>query len=322
MQLQTLDSMQFIQIDANNKQEPLIDSRIYCRDIIKVNHSDWFQNILKKHKNHIEQEFGVLRLFNGKTQNNVKGGRPERYALMTGAQTRFALLLSNNDPEVLMLKAQLLKEFEQAQKWQKEYLERQLTATPQDTTELDALKAKNENLKAEVKQIEKRWERFAEEIQLTSKLREYNTKLHNENCDLKTQLQWRANDITKLKKENEDLKSEVKRLLADLETKFSKNKPLKENLELHRKLNKLRELQEECFLTTKQVRAFLSDFEDITENGIPYNHEALVEKLVAKIKPKLYKAYDLNVAENNLLEVDIDWDKIIDERRKPENRLF
>jgi cell division protein FtsB len=185
-----------------------------------------------------------------------------------------------------------------------------LLQTPQDTTELDALKAENEKLKVEIEQIEKRWERFADEIARNNSLHDYSTKLHNENYGLKDKLNWETHKVTKLTAENEKLKGEVKRLLSDLDTKFTKNKPLKENIEMHRKLDKLNEIQKECFMATKQARKLLSQFEDMTDNGLCFNFSELVDKLVSKIKLKIYKAYELNEAENDLLNVELDWDKI------------
>lgn len=147
MQLIQVENINLVQvdIDATAKKDDgvLIDSRVYCRDVIKVNHSDWLQNVLYKHQTQIEQRFGILRFENGKIYNDVKRGRPSKYVMMTRAQTNYALLLSNNDPDALEAKAQLIEDFENALNWRAEYLERQLIAQPQDTTQLDALKAEH-----------------------------------------------------------------------------------------------------------------------------------------------------------------------------------
>jgi hypothetical protein len=85
---------------------------------------------LYKHQAKIEQRFGVFRFENGKPQNDVRGGRPTKYALMNRGQTNALLTLSNNDEATVEEKLQLIADFEDALKWRTEYLERSLAANP------------------------------------------------------------------------------------------------------------------------------------------------------------------------------------------------
>ena len=56
------NTLEFVQI-INDVAS--IDSRVYCRDIIQVDHGDWMSNVIKKWQSLIEQRFGQLRFENG-----------------------------------------------------------------------------------------------------------------------------------------------------------------------------------------------------------------------------------------------------------------
>lgn len=102
---------QFVQVDSD---VVYIDSRVYCREVIEVDHSDWIQNVLRKHQSTIELRFGVLRFENGKPPKGSEGGRPENYALLTEAQCNACLVLSKNLVKTIPAKMQLVEDFERA----------------------------------------------------------------------------------------------------------------------------------------------------------------------------------------------------------------
>ena len=276
MQLVQVENINLVQVDIDasvkDEQGVLIDSRDYCRDVIKVNHSDWLQNVLYKHQSHIEKRFGVFRFENGKPQNDVKGGRPTKYALMNRAQTNALLTLSNNDEATVEEKLQLIADFEDALKWRTEYLERSLAATPQDTSELDALKAENKKLKSIVE----------------------------------------VDNVKKaiLKAEIEELKKAIFKKRKDRTAKLN---PAKKTID------KVAALQAECYIVAHEARGLIYDYQDISEGC---GRENLEYDLIEKLSPKLKKAVDLGDALNELMGVDIDLDKLIDDMDKPENTLM
>ena len=109
-----------------------IDSRVYCREVIEVDHHDWFNNILKKHQTVIEQHFGIVRFENALTG---KRGMPEIYALLTEPQTNFALTLSRNTAKTMQRKAELIADFEQAKQFVRQTLTQRF-ATADTVTQL------------------------------------------------------------------------------------------------------------------------------------------------------------------------------------------
>lgn len=97
--------LQFVQVDAG---VALIDSRVYCREVIQVDHGDWMQNTLKKHQSSIEQRFGLIRFENGEINGK---GRPEIYALLTEEQCNACLALSRNTAVIVEKKLDLIADF-------------------------------------------------------------------------------------------------------------------------------------------------------------------------------------------------------------------
>lgn len=90
----------------------VVDSRLIAEEL-GVNHSDWYQNILKKFQPYAEQSFGILRFENGE----IKGrGQPEKFAFLTEEQASFYMTLSRNTPEVVELKARLVRAFFEARR--------------------------------------------------------------------------------------------------------------------------------------------------------------------------------------------------------------
>jgi hypothetical protein len=121
--------LQFVQVDA---AVPLIDSRVYCREVIQVNHGDWLSDTLYKHLAAIEKEFGQVR-FETDYVNIPNGGRKTtKYALLTEAQCNACLVLSRNSKKTIEAKLQLIADFERAKSILRSQLEYQFTrpATP------------------------------------------------------------------------------------------------------------------------------------------------------------------------------------------------
>jgi phage regulator Rha-like protein len=90
----------------------VVDSRLIAT-ALGVEHSDWFQNVVKKHQAQTEQAFGIIRFENGE----IKGrGRREKFAYLTEDQSTFLMTLSRNTPEVIECKIRLVKAFSEAKK--------------------------------------------------------------------------------------------------------------------------------------------------------------------------------------------------------------
>ncbi len=70
------NQLKFVQVENNTA---VIDSRIYCHDIIEVHHSDWMQNVVKKHQSSVETRFGLLRFENGYVNTPNSGKKETKY---------------------------------------------------------------------------------------------------------------------------------------------------------------------------------------------------------------------------------------------------
>lgn len=82
---------QFVQVDSD---AVYIDSRVYCQEVIEVDHGAWVTNVLKKYQAIMESRFGTVRFEKSKPPKCGEGGRPEVYALLTEQQVRFLLAKS------------------------------------------------------------------------------------------------------------------------------------------------------------------------------------------------------------------------------------
>ncbi|MBW4666513.1 MAG: hypothetical protein KME60_03455 [Cyanomargarita calcarea GSE-NOS-MK-12-04C] len=121
--------LQYVQVESD---VALIDSRVYCRDIIEVEHRFWFSDTLKKYQPLIESRFGIVRF---ETSLSGKVGMPEKYALLTEPQCNLLLALSRNIGKVAEKKADLIADFEAAKQQIRASLERSLN--PQVNPQLD-----------------------------------------------------------------------------------------------------------------------------------------------------------------------------------------
>lgn len=121
-----VSSLRYVEMQAD---ATYIDSRVYCREIIQVEHTPWVRDTLKCHQETIEKFFGVLEF---KTQQPLKGsqgGRPEVYVLLTESQANFALTLSRNTTKTMQRKAELIADFERAKQFVRSQLTQQLATT-------------------------------------------------------------------------------------------------------------------------------------------------------------------------------------------------
>lgn len=121
----------------------LIDSRVYCRDVIEVDHGDWLSNVLYKHQAMIEDRFGTIQfrdtmldvitntvsVFKTKSVNVIT-----KYALLTESQCNACLVLSKNLKKTVKAKFQLVADFESAKQQLKLGFERSLAAVPASLT--------------------------------------------------------------------------------------------------------------------------------------------------------------------------------------------
>jgi hypothetical protein len=76
--------LQYVQVEND---VALIDSRVYCRDIIEVVYKDWMYDTYRKHLLEVEELFGVVRFETDKPIKGSIGGRPEGYALIAASRT-------------------------------------------------------------------------------------------------------------------------------------------------------------------------------------------------------------------------------------------
>lgn len=123
----SISDLRYVHTEANT-DTAYIDSRVYCAEIIEVEHRFWYNDTLKKYQTLIEQYFGVVRFETSLPPKGSAGGRPEAFALLTEDQCNYALALSRNTPKTMIRKAELIAEFAAVKRYQKEQLERQLTA--------------------------------------------------------------------------------------------------------------------------------------------------------------------------------------------------
>jgi hypothetical protein len=137
------NQLKYVQVESNTA---LIDSRVYCRDIIEVHHGDWIQNVVKKHKSSVEAKFGTLRFQNGAVlSHDGVANNTEKYVLLTEAQCNAFLSLSRNSEKIIEKKLDLIADFERAKARIRESLERALLG--ETNPELEALKQENAQLR-------------------------------------------------------------------------------------------------------------------------------------------------------------------------------
>jgi phage regulator Rha-like protein len=93
-------------VSAQNDGVLVVDSRLVAQGL-GIDHHNFMQTI-SKHKSQAERAFGIL-LFETEV---LKGrGQPEKYCLLNEGQSTFYMTLSRNTPQVVRLKAGLVKAF-------------------------------------------------------------------------------------------------------------------------------------------------------------------------------------------------------------------
>lgn len=117
------------------ENEPVIDSRIVAESL-GINHSDWVQNVLKKHM----KGFSVF-----KTEKVVTEGRPQKFYYLNEEQALFAATLSRNTQQVVEFKHKLVRSFIAARdiaKTQNNIPEEWKSLLPHTTTEVQKQSSK------------------------------------------------------------------------------------------------------------------------------------------------------------------------------------
>lgn len=119
--------LQYVEINSNLVY---IDTRIYCRDVINVDHGNWLSDILEEYRYLVEARFGAIRFETDVLKHEkYKGSTRQKYALLTEPQCNAYLVFSRNTGNVAQKKLDLIEDFEKAKQLLKEQLERSLNAT-------------------------------------------------------------------------------------------------------------------------------------------------------------------------------------------------
>lgn len=123
---------QFVQVDSN---VVYIDSRVYCQEVIEVDHGNWMRDTLRKHKETIESNFGAIRFETGGVLTLLGvANTTQNYALLTEVQCNACLVLSKNLIKTISAKMRLVADFERAKVSLRSQLEVQFGSTTQEST--------------------------------------------------------------------------------------------------------------------------------------------------------------------------------------------
>ena len=106
-------NVQNVGTDRNAKL--VVDSRLIV-ERLGIEHES-FLRTLDTYQTQIEEAFGVIRFEIGKPPSGSKGGRPQKYALLTEDQATFLMTLSRNTPEVVQCKIELVVAFSKAKEF-------------------------------------------------------------------------------------------------------------------------------------------------------------------------------------------------------------
>ena len=90
----------------------VVDSRLIAPQL-GIEHINFLET-LEDNKAPIEEAFGVIRFETEKPKMGSKGGRPQKFALLTEDQAYVAMTFSRNTPEVLQAKIELVQAFSKA----------------------------------------------------------------------------------------------------------------------------------------------------------------------------------------------------------------
>ncbi|VEP17686.1 putative Phage regulatory protein Rha [Hyella patelloides LEGE 07179] len=103
-------------LSINEKKGVLVvDSRLLAQEL-GVQHRSFYQKLILKYREEIEEDWGVLRFEIAKVSKGTRGGRPEKYVLLTEQQSYLILTYSKNTTEARQCKRNLVKAFDEAKK--------------------------------------------------------------------------------------------------------------------------------------------------------------------------------------------------------------
>lgn len=132
MDTNIVSSLRYVELEANGAY---VDSRVYCREVIEVDHADWMRDTLRKYQSMVEQRFGEIRFETDVATRPQGGGTPQQYALLTEAQTNALLVFSRNSAKISERKLDLIADFEQAKQFVRQSFVQRL-ATTETATQL------------------------------------------------------------------------------------------------------------------------------------------------------------------------------------------
>ena len=92
--------------------ELVVDSRLVAPRL-GIDHNSFIKTI-EEYQPLMEKAFGVVRFQIEKPRKGSKGGRPQRYALLTENQSMLAMSFSRNTPQVVQAKVELVQKFSKA----------------------------------------------------------------------------------------------------------------------------------------------------------------------------------------------------------------
>ncbi|ELS01119.1 Phage regulatory protein Rha [Xenococcus sp. PCC 7305] len=113
-----------IKIEQTLEQTLVVDSRLIAEEL-GVKHSNWLQNVVIQFQQEIEDDWGVIEFKKRKPSKGSRGGRPERYALLTEEQCNLIATYSKNTPKARVCKRKLVKSFAKAKEVIKQVIPQQ-----------------------------------------------------------------------------------------------------------------------------------------------------------------------------------------------------
>lgn len=106
--------MSDLSVSEYNDGELVVDSRLIAEDL-GIEHESFIKTV-DTYKTVVEEAFGVIRFEIGKPSKGSKGGRPERWALLSEDQSTLLMSFSRNTTQVVKCKVRLVRAFSEAKK--------------------------------------------------------------------------------------------------------------------------------------------------------------------------------------------------------------
>ena len=126
----------------------LVDSRLLAQEL-GIQHRSFYQKLILKYQQEIEEDWGVLRFELAKLSKGSKGGRPESYALLTEQQSYLLLTYSKNTVQARQCKRNLVKAFDEAKKLIQKVIPAQAQEIEKLKLQLEVAKAQKETAYAQ-----------------------------------------------------------------------------------------------------------------------------------------------------------------------------